>query len=831
MTHKYTISGMTCNGCRQHVEDALAAVDHIKTAEVDLDKKEATLEMDEHVSLDVLAKSLEGSRYAIHPHGAQVDELAPLPTIKKAKTLKDDAPGTGKYYCPMLCEGDKKYDKPGDCPVCGMDLEKEAAPQAKAQYTCPMHPEVVEDEPGDCPICGMDLEPVAATIDEEEDEGYRKLLKKFWISVALTLPIMIIAMGDMIGIPVKDYLEKGVTGWIEFALASGVVFYTCREFFVRGFNSIKNGNPNMWTLIAIGAGSAFIFSVVGLLFPGLFPDQFKTDGYVFLYFEAAAVILTLILLGQVMELKARSQTNSAIKELLNLVPAQATVIRNGKEMKVALSDVLVGDIIKIKPGEKIPVDGKIATGKATIDESMVTGEAMPVQKTEGDEVIGGTINGTGSFEMTAEKVGADTLLSQIIDMVNQASRSRAPIQNLADKISRYFVPTVVSIAIISFVVWAIWGPDPALVYAFTNAVAVLIVACPCALGLATPMSIMVGTGRGAKQGVLVKDARAIEEMEKVDTLVIDKTGTITEGKPRFIIAESYSDYSDDEILTYAAALEANSEHPLAQAIVQGAGQRNLQPLEVKDFESITGKGIKGTVGGKEVAIGNDKLVELNGLKINARDLTNASERQTQGETVMYVIIDQQLAGFIAVADPIKDTSAKAIKKLQELGLHIYMLTGDNARTAGAVAQKLGLDGYEADLLPQDKFEKVKAFQKEGKKVAMAGDGINDAPALAQADVGIAMGTGTDVAIESASLTLVKGDLEGIVRARELSEDVMRNIRQNLFFAFFYNMLGVPVAAGILFPFFGLLLSPMLAALAMSLSSVSVIGNALRLRLK
>ncbi|MBI0398041.1 copper-transporting P-type ATPase [Cyclobacterium marinum] len=740
----------------------------------------------------------------------------------------------GQYYCPMLCEGNKKYDKPGDCPKCGMDLIKEEKmTSSETQYTCPMHPEIVRDEPGSCPICGMDLEPmtVSQDADAEEDRAYKKMLKKFWVSVAFTLPVFFIAMSEFIGVSLSGVANETTWGWIQFVLSTPVVFYSCREFFVRGYRSVINKSPNMWTLISLGAGAAYLFSIIALVFPDIFPDQFKTGGgAVHLYFEAATVILTLILLGQVLEARARGKTNSAIRELLNLVPPEATVIRDGEEKVIPLEQVSLDDIIKIKPGEKIPVDGEIISGKSTIDESMITGEPVPVEKTEGDEVIGGTINGTSTFQMKALKIGSDTLLSQIIDMVNKASRTKAPIQNLADKVSGYFVPVVVLIAVISFIVWAIWGPDPALVYAFTSAVTVLIIACPCALGLATPMAIMVGTGKGAKQGVLVKDARAIEEMHKVTTLVIDKTGTITQGKPALQHVKSHEvANSDEEILGLAAALEQSSEHPLAHAILSGAEDKGIEIPDVEDFDSITGKGVRGKVNGKEVAIGNRRLLDQLKVTINDDLLKDVEQRQLEGETVMFVVINQTLAGFISVADPIKEASAAAIKTLQEQGLEVIMLTGDNKNTAKAVADKLELDGFEADLLPENKYEKVKELQQQGKKVAMAGDGINDAPALAQADVGIAMGTGTDVAIESASLTLVKGELDGIVRARKLSTDVMRNIKQNLFFAFIYNTLGVPVAAGILFPFFGLLLSPMLAALAMSLSSVSVIGNSLRLR--
>jgi len=833
MKHTYKITGMTCDGCRKHVQSTLSKVAGVNEVSIDLAEKEATVIMEAHVPIELMKEALknDGGRYDIHLPGEYIEHKHPLPDIKKQKQ-KDDV-GDGKYYCPMLCEGDKKYDNPGDCPKCGMDLEKETSTSSTTEYTCPMHPEVLEDSPGSCPKCGMDLEPRKASAkgDSEGNKAYKSMLMKFWISVAFTLPVFFIAMSDMIGVSLSGIASEKTWGWIQFVLSAPVIFYSCWNFFVRGYKSIVNRSPNMWTLILLGAGSAYLFSIIALLFPDIFPAQFKSaGGAVHLYFEASVVILTLILLGQLMEAKARSQTNSAIRELLNLVPPEATVIRDGEEKTIPLEHVKLNDIIKIKPGEKIPVDGEIIEGKSSIDESMITGEPLPVEKTTSHKVIGGTINGTSVFQMKALKVGKDTLLSQIIEMVNKASRTKAPIQNLADKVSAYFVPIVVSIAIISFSIWAIWGPDPRLVYAFTSAVTVLIIACPCALGLATPMSIMVGTGKGAKQGVLIKDARAIEEMHKVTTLVIDKTGTITEGKPSLQGVKSLNKkYSEDEILQLAAALEQSSEHPLAHAIVTGAEEKGLQSQKVDDFDSITGKGVKGKISEKQVAIGNKKLLDNFGLELDDSFSNEVEQRQLEGETVMFVIIDQVIAGFISVSDPIKEASAAAISTLQKQGLEVIMLTGDNKNTAKAVADKLGLDGYEADLLPEHKYEKVKALQAEGKIVAMAGDGINDAPALAQANVGIAMGTGTDVAIESASLTLVKGELDGIIRARKLSTDVMRNIKQNLFFAFIYNTLGVPVAAGILFPFFGILLSPMLAALAMSLSSVSVIGNSLRLK--
>ncbi len=821
---------MTCDGCRKHVEKTLSEVEGISNVFVDLAKKNAILEMESNVPIEELKEALKNNRgrYDIHLPGSYQESPQPLPKIKK----KDEGE-QGTYYCPMLCEGDKKYDQPGDCPKCGMDLERETTTAYVVEYTCPMHPEVVQNGPGSCPICGMDLEPKAPTSgeDSQEEMAYRSMLTKFWVSVVFTLPVFFIAMSEMVGVSLTEIASDQTWGWIQFVLSTPVIFYSCRAFFVRGYKSIINRSPNMWTLIMLGAGSAYLFSIVALLFPDIFPDQFKNqNGAVHLYFEAAVVILTLILLGQLLEAKARSQTNSAIKELLNLVPPETTVIRAGEEMTIPLEHVQLNDIIKIKPGEKVPVDGEIIEGKSSIDESMITGEPVPVEKTNGDKVIGGTINGTSAFRMKALKVGSDTLLAQIIEMVNKASRTKAPIQNLADKVSSYFVPIVVTISIISFAVWAIWGPDPKLVYAFTSAVTVLIIACPCALGLATPMSIMVGTGKGAKQGVLVKDARAIEEMHKVTTLVIDKTGTITQGKPSLRDVYTKTEkHTADFILTMAASLEASSEHPLAHAIIEGAEERGLKPKKVADFESITGKGVIGKIGEAQVAIGNKRLLEEFGLSLASDFQENVEKRQFEGETVMFMVIDNEIAGFISVSDPIKEASASAIRHLQQQGLEVIMLTGDNNYTAKAVADKLKLDGYEADLLPEHKFEKVKTLQASGKIVAMAGDGINDAPALAQANVGIAMGTGTDVAIESASLTLVKGELDGIVRARKLSTDVMRNIKQNLFFAFIYNVLGVPIAAGVLFPFFGLLLSPMLAALAMSLSSASVIGNSLRLR--
>jgi len=760
-----------------------------------------------------------------HNHGGQSHE-------HKHHSHSDSG---GKYYCPMRCEGDKMYDKPGDCPVCGMHLKKEESKpvpgSAKKIYTCPMHPEVKQDHPGSCPKCGMDLVPEKAEETSEEEKAYKKMAKRFWVALALSIPVFVIAMSEFIPFLNLDGIAtRKVWGWVEFILATPVIFYSSWDFFKRGYASVRRWSPNMWTLISIGVGAAYLFSVFALIIPGAFPEQFKdTSGNVHLYFEAAAVILTLVLLGQVLELRAHSKTNSAIKALLNLVPAVARVIRNGEETEIPLDEVQEGDILRVRPGEKIPVDGIVTGGNAVVDESMITGEPIPVDKAENDKVTGGTINGNTSFEMKAEKVGGDTLLAQIIEMVNQASRSRAPIQKLADVVAKYFVQIVVSVAIITFAVWAIWGPEPAYVYAFVNAIAVLIIACPCALGLATPMSIMVGSGRMAQSGVLVKDARAIEEMNKVDTLIIDKTGTITEGKPALKSFHSFGNLSETDILTIAASVDANSEHPVAEAIVKGAKEKGIKPQKIEQFEAVTGKGVKGILDGKSIGLGNSRLTEDFGATLTKEQQELVKEWQLTGQTVMFLLIEDMVEGIVSVADTIKASSAKAIGELQTLGIKVHMLTGDNEYTAKSVAEELKLDGYQADCLPDDKFKKVKELQAQGQKVAMAGDGINDAPALEQADVGIAMGTGTDIAMQSAEVTLVKGDLDGIVRARELSHKVMQNIKQNLFFAFVYNSLGVPVAAGILFPFFGILLSPIIAAAAMSFSSVSVISNALRLR--
>ncbi len=753
--------------------------------------------------------------------------------IQERASNPSDSAGSIKYYCPMQCEGDKTYLQPGDCPVCGMQLIKEESSNRSAgTYICPMHPEVRQDHPGICPKCGMDLVKEKKEVSEEE-AAWKKMAGKLWIALVLSIPVFIIAMSDMVKyLDLEAIASKRFWGFVQFILTTPIVFFAGWDFFQRGWNSLRRRSPNMWTLISTGVGAAYIFSVFALFIPGLFPGQFKdNDGNVHLYFEAAAVILTLVLLGQVLELRAHSKTNTAIKALLGLMPPVARLVINGEEKEIPLENVKVGNLLRVKPGEKIPVDGIIREGTAIINESMITGEPIPVDKSSDDQVIGGTINGKTTFLMEAKKVGSDTLLAQIVEMVNLASRTRAPIQKLADLAARYFVQVVIGIALITFAIWAIWGPEPAYVYAFVNAVAVLIIACPCALGLATPMSIMVGTGRMAREGILVKDASVIEDMNKADTLIIDKTGTITEGKPALKDYRSFGTLTNEEILRYAASIDANSEHPVAEAIVTGAKEKKVEIFTVDNFEAITGKGVKGSYRGKQIRLGNIRMTEDSAITLSKEHERTVKEWQLNGQTVMYLIIDNKIEGIISVADTIKPGSAKAIKSLQNMGIKVYMLTGDNKFTAKAVAEELQIDEYQSDCLPEDKFNKVKELQEEGKIVAVAGDGINDAPALELANVGIAMGNGTDIAMQSSKITLVKGDLNGIVKARELSHKVMRNIKQNLFFAFVYNALGVPVAAGILFPFFGILLSPMIAAAAMSFSSVSVISNALRLKKK
>jgi Cu+-exporting ATPase len=710
------------------------------------------------------------------------------------------------------------------------DARPPAALSESREWTCPMHPEIVRSEPGSCPICGMALEPRMVTLDEANPELV-DMTRRFWVSAALTVPSVILAMGEYIpGHPFEAFIAASAMSWVQLALTTPVVLWGGWPFFVRGWQSLVNRSLNMFTLIALGVGVAYIYSVVATAFPALFPASFRMEnGTVGVYFEAAAVIVTLVLLGQVMELRARSQTGAAIRALLGLAPKNARRLRDdGSDEDVPLDEVHVGDRLRIRPGEKVPVDGTVLEGTSAVDEAMVTGEPMPVEKRAGDHVIGATVNGTGGLVMRAERVGADTLLSQIVNMVAQAQRSRAPIQKLADVVAGYFVPAVVAIAVVTAIVWALVGPEPRMAHAIINAVAVLIIACPCALGLATPMSIMVATGKGATTGVLFKNAEAIEVLRKVDTLVVDKTGTLTLGKPKLVSLTPLGAHDDGTLLRLAAALERGSEHPLAAAIVAGALERGLNLPSADGFESITGKGVRGRVDGRDVALGNRALLESLGVSLGD-GVSRADELRQQGQTVMFLVIDKALAGLIGVADPIKETTPEAIQQLHDEHIRIVMMTGDSRVTAEAVAKQLGIDEVLPEVLPDQKAAMVKRLQSEGRFVAMAGDGINDAPALAQAQVGIAMGTGTDVAMESAGVTLVKGDLRGIVRARRLSRATMGNIKQNLFFAFIYNALGVPVAAGVLYPFTGLLLNPMIAALAMSLSSVSVVGNALRLR--
>lgn len=706
------------------------------------------------------------------------------------------------------------------------------APAAKAAgiiYTCPMHPQIRQVGPGACPICGMALEPLQATATEDDSE-LRDMTRRLWVSAALALPLLILTMSEMIpGLNLAHRIGEMRAAWLQAVLATPVVLWGGWPFFVRGWRSLVTWKLNMFSLIALGTGAAFLFSVVALLFPSSLPDAFKVGGMTPLYFEAAAVIVTLVLLGQVLELRARSQTNSAIRALLELAPANAIRVRaDGADEEVALEQVQVGDQLRVKPGTKVPVDGTLVDGRSNIDESMITGEPTPAAKEKGSQVSAGTINQTGSFVMQADKVGSDTLLSRIIQMVNEASRSRAPIQKLADLVSSWFVPTVIGIALLAAVAWGVVGPAPAMANALVVAVSVLIIACPCALGLATPISIMVGIGRGARDGVLIKDAEALERMEKVDTLVVDKTGTLTEGRPRLQKIITSPGFTESQLLQYAASLEKMSEHPLAAAILDHAKLKEVDLEPVTNFSSITGQGVRGEIGGKTVLLGNTKLMADAGIPVADLD-EQAKTLREFGQTVMLIAVDGKPAGALGVADPIKASTAEAIGELHKAGIRVVVLTGDNATTAAAVAKQLGIDEFEAEVLPEDKYKKVKALQAQGHIVAMAGDGVNDAPALAQANVGIAMGTGTDVAMQSARIVLVKGDLRGIAKARALSQQTMHNIRQNLFFAFAYNFVGVPIAAGVLYPAFGILLSPMIASAAMSLSSVSVIGNALRLK--
>ncbi len=768
------------------------------------------------------------------------------------------------YACPMHPE--IQQDNPGDCPKCGMHLVLQTDANDNATdsahschshsdhggepasddgrydnvpagydgtvYTCPMHPQVRETSMASCPICGMGLELESATMVEEgPNPELVDFTRRFWIGAILTIPLLVLTMGPFVGLGgIREAIGERTTLWIEFALGTPVVLWCGWPFLVRGWNSFRTRNLNMFSLIAMGVMAAWLFSIVAVLAPGIFPSGFRDpEGHVAVYFEAAAVIVTLVLLGQVMELRAREGTGKAIRALLDLAAKTARVIRpDGSEEEIELENVEVGDKLRVRPGEKVPVDGIVMDGRSSIDESMISGEPVPVEKVPGDHVTGATINGTGSLVIEATRVGSDTMLAQIVEMVAAAQRSRAPIQKYADKVAGYFVPAVIGIAVLAFIAWAIWGPAPALAYALIAAVSVLIIACPCSLGLATPMSIMTATGRGAQAGVLIKNAEALERFETIDTLIVDKTGTLTEGKPRLVAVMPEDGHDEAEVLRLAASLERGSEHPLADAIVRGAEERGIAMARADDFEAITGKGVRGTVDGKPVALGNRALITDMGLDASSF-AAKANARRDGGETVMFVVLDGAIAGLVSVADPVKETTPAALKELHALGLRIIMATGDNERTAKAVAARLGIDEIRADVLPEDKARIVRELQASGAKVAMAGDGVNDAPALAQADVGIAMGTGADVAIESAGITLVGGNLDGIVRARRLARATMSNIRQNLFFALIYNSAGVPVAAGLLYPFFGILISPMFAAFAMSASSISVVLNSLRLR--
>jgi len=791
MKHVYKIKGMSCMGCKNNAETALKGVEYVQTVTIDLQNGTAEIEMSSHIPLNKFQEAF--SKAGLHFTIELPDSDNEIKCCQHCETPKKNKNKTGIYYCPMHCEGKKTYTEPIDCPVCGMDL--------------------IPQEPD----------------DDEEQKTYKDLVRKMIVASVFSLPVFLIAMSDMIlGNTLTGLMDHQGWNWVQFVLTIPVVFYAGWSFFVRAWKSVVTRNLNMFTLIGIGTGVAFLFSIAGLLFPDIFPQEFKTDsGTVHLYFEAVAVILTLVLLGQLLEARAHSQTNGAIKELLKLAPSEAVLVENGEDKVISIDDINAGDLLRVKPGDKIPVDGRITSGQSSVDESMISGEPVPVDKKKNDSVIAGTINGTGSFVMIAEKVGADTLLSQIIQMVKDASSSKAPIQKFADKVAKYFVPIVVTVSIITFLVWAFVSGS--LVYGFVNAIAVLIIACPCALGLATPMSVMVGVGRGAQSGVLIRNAEALEMMNKINVLIIDKTGTITEGRPSVERVYAYADNKTDALLKIISSLNRHSEHPLAQSVVKYAGDKGIVLSEVKGFEAVAGQGVTGVVEGKKAALGNLKLME----KVNAVIPDDISamvvSEQKLGKTVSYISVDSKVEGFVAISDAIKKSSKRAVSELIENGVEVIMLTGDNGDTAKAVADELNLTSFEAECLPQDKLNIIKELQAKGKIVAMAGDGINDSPALAQADVGIAMGTGTDVAIESSAITLVKGDLQGIVKARKLSHAVMKNIKQNLFFAFIYNILGVPIAAGVLYPFFGILLSPMIAAVAMSFSSVSVITNSLRLR--
>ena len=792
-TFTYYIKGMSCAGCVNTVQQALSGVEGVSSVQVDLNEKKATIESAEEVPFEVLEKSLEGTHYTIHKTAEEATEQHSLTLVEEGEE------GTGIFYCPMHCEGDKTYDHPGACPICGMDLVEQVSSVEAAA--------------------------------EGERMKLRDLRRKFWGSVIFTLPIFVIAMSEMVpNNPLYKWLPQEYWNWIQFDLSLPVVFGFCWVFFQRAWRSIATLRFNMFTLIGIGAGVAWLFSVVGLLFPNIFPEQFLSHhGTVHVYFEAATVILTLVMLGQYLEAIAHGRTQNAVQSLLSLAPNTAIIVDEEGDIEVPIDEVVIGDLLRVKPGSKIPVDGHIVEGSGSVDESMITGEPIPVEKQVGDKVSAGTLNGTEAFVMEADKVGAETLLSQIVAMVQKASMTQAPIQKLADRVASYFVPVVIGISVLTFVLWAIFGGEHALVYALVNAIAVLIIACPCALGLATPMSVMVGVGKGAQNGILIKNAEGLERMNVVDTLVIDKTGTLTEGKPVVERMVLFSDMTEEELLQIIYSININSEHPLAKATNAYAEERGVEPLKITDFKAIAGKGVVGAYNEQTYYFGNEALLNTVGIMLIGVVKAMVTEEQARGKTISYIATNKEIVGAVVISDPLKATTVDALADLRGLGMEIIMLTGDNQLTAKAVAKAAGITDYKAGMLPQHKQKEVERLQREDKIVAMAGDGINDAPALAQADVGIAMGTGTDIAIENAEITLVKGELNGIVKAKKLSQAVVHNIRQNLFFALIYNAIGIPIAAGVLYPFFGVLLSPMIGALAMSFSSVSVISNALRLR--
>ena len=791
MTHTYYVKGMSCSGCEMTVKKSLEAVEGVSQAVANAKEKTVVVEMTQHIPFETLKAALEGTHYALV---TSLEEATPAP-----KPQTPTQKGTGVYYCPMRCEGDKTYDHPGHCPVCGMDLVEQVSADSLKE-------------------------------GGQEQQKRQELRRQFWGALAFTLPIFIIAMGGMWhDNPMYKLMPISYWNWLQFALSLPVVFYYCWTYFVRAWVSIKTLRFNMFTLIGIGAAAAWLFSVVALCIPDSLPEQFKEHGSVPLYFEATTVILTLVVLGQLLEANAHGRTQEAVRMLLQLAPNTAIKLVGDKEIEVSVEEVTKGDYLRVRPGAKIPVDGRIIEGEAIIDESMITGEPLPVEKQVGAAISAGTINGAHTFVMQAEKVGKDTLLSQIVTMVQQATSSRAPIQKLADRIAAYFVPMVVAVSVLTFILWVVFAKEHAYEYALINAIAVLIIACPCALGLATPVSVMVGVTKGARQGILIKNAEALERMKQVDTLIIDKTGTLTEGKPSVSKLIPFADYSEQALLPILYGINKDSEHPLAKATNTYAAQQGATPLAMTGFKALAGRGVTATYEGKNYYFGNDRLMQEIGATLTEAQRNQVSEVQHKGQTLSFLAIEKEVIAAVAITDKVKDTAAEAIKALQAQGITVVMLTGDNPTTAQAVAEQIGLTHYKAGMLPQDKQQEVQRLQAEGKVVAMAGDGINDAPALAQAHVGIAMGTGTDIAIESGQITLVKGDLGGIVKARALSEAVVKNIRENLFFALIYNTVGIPIAAGVLYPFFGILLSPMLAALAMSFSSVSVIANALRLK--